>query len=57
MQELLRGAAPHAEAIVATPEGRRRATRVHHRNFEHIPAELLAHQMRGAAALRRRSRR
>src|SRR3954468_1566606 len=27
MQELLKTAAPHAEAIVATPEGRRRATR------------------------------
>jgi pimeloyl-ACP methyl ester carboxylesterase len=49
MQELLRSAAPHAEAIVATPEGRRRATTYTTSNFEHIPADLLAHQIRGAA--------
>jgi pimeloyl-ACP methyl ester carboxylesterase len=49
MQRLLRDAAPHAEAIVATPEGRRRATLMTAERFEHIPAELLAHQMRGAA--------
>ena len=42
-------AAPHAEAIVASPEGRRRATEFIATNFEHIPAELLAHLMRGAA--------
>jgi pimeloyl-ACP methyl ester carboxylesterase len=50
MVEQLRRLAPHAEAIVATPEGRRRATRYTVTNFEHIPVELLAHQMRGAAA-------
>ena len=50
MQELLRTAAPHADAIVATPEGRRRATRYITTSFEHIPSELLAHQIRGAAA-------
>ena len=49
MQELLKTAAPHAEAIMASPEGRRRATRDIAANFEHIPAELLAHQMVGAA--------
>jgi pimeloyl-ACP methyl ester carboxylesterase len=49
MQELLKAAAPHAEAIVATTEGRRRATQFITSNFEHIPAELLAHQMCGAA--------
>ena len=54
MQELLRGAPrPHADAILATPEGRRRATEFTSTNFEHIPVELLAHQMRGAARLRR----
>jgi len=42
-------AAPHAEAIVATAEGRRRATRLITTGFEHIPAELLAHQMLGVA--------
>jgi pimeloyl-ACP methyl ester carboxylesterase len=47
LQELLRSAAPHAERILASPEGRRQATRSTTVNFEHIPAELLAHQMRG----------
>jgi pimeloyl-ACP methyl ester carboxylesterase len=42
-------AAPNAEAIVATHEGRRRATRYTTTNFEHIPAELLAHQLVGVA--------
>ena len=46
--------APHADAIAATPEGRRRATLFIAVNYEHIPAELLAHQTRGVAALRRR---
>jgi pimeloyl-ACP methyl ester carboxylesterase len=50
MQELLKAAAPHAEAIVASVDGRRRATEYIATNFEHIPAELLAHQMRGAAS-------
>jgi pimeloyl-ACP methyl ester carboxylesterase len=49
MQELLSAAAPHADAIVASPQGRRRATQFITTNFEHIPAELLAHLMRGAA--------
>jgi hypothetical protein len=50
MQELLRAAAPHAEAVLASAQGRRRATEFIVTNFEHIPAELLAHQMRGAAS-------
>ena len=50
MQEMLATAAPHADAIVSTLEGRRRATLFTAVSFEHIPAELLAHQMRGAAA-------
>jgi pimeloyl-ACP methyl ester carboxylesterase len=49
MHELLRAAAPHAEAIMATAAGRRRATELIATNFEHIPAELLVHLMRGAA--------
>ena len=49
MQELLENAAPHADAIVATPEGRRRATAFTATNYEHIPPDLLAHQIRGAA--------
>jgi pimeloyl-ACP methyl ester carboxylesterase len=44
-----RAVAPHADAIVATPEGRRRATQFVTTNYEHIPAELLAHQLRGVA--------
>jgi len=49
MQQLLEAAAPHAEQIVSTPEGRRRATAYVATNFEHIPEELLAHLIRGAA--------
>ena len=49
MRDLLKAAVPHAEAILSTPEGRRRATEFATVNFEHIPADLLAHQMRGAA--------
>jgi len=49
MQVHLQAAAPHAEAIVATPEGRRLATAFIATHFEHIPSELLAHQLCGAA--------
>jgi pimeloyl-ACP methyl ester carboxylesterase len=49
MLNLLRAAAPHAEAIVATPEGRRQATAFITTNYEHIPPELLAHTIVGAA--------
>jgi pimeloyl-ACP methyl ester carboxylesterase len=50
MQDLLKQAAPHADAIVASAEGRRRATAFTATNYEHIPAELLAHQIQGAAS-------
>ena len=50
MQKLLEAAAPHADAIAATPEGRRRATTLITTNFEHIPPELIAHMMVGAAS-------
>ena len=49
LHEQARSAAPHAEALLATPEGRRRATQYLVTNFEHIPAELLAHQLLGVA--------
>ena len=49
MQELLRTAVVHADAIVASPEGRRRATAYFTESYEHIPGELIAHLMRGAA--------
>ena len=48
--EQMTAAAPHAEAILSTPEGRRQATRSFVTNYEHIPIELLAHLMRGVAA-------
>ena len=50
MQDMLKAAAPQAGAILAAPGGPRRATLYTATNFEHIPVELLAHQMLGAAA-------
>lgn len=55
-QELVRTAAPHADAIADTPEGRHRATEYLTTNFEHIPPELIAHLIRGAANCQRRRR-
>jgi pimeloyl-ACP methyl ester carboxylesterase len=49
MHEQSKKAAPHADAVVATREGRRRITQYIVTSFEHIPAELLAHQICGAA--------
>ena len=42
--------APHADALLAIPEGRRRATELLVTNHEHIPAELLVHQLLGVSA-------
>jgi pimeloyl-ACP methyl ester carboxylesterase len=50
MQEQARAAAPHAGALLATAAGRRRATELLTVNYEHIPADLLAHQLLGVAA-------
>jgi pimeloyl-ACP methyl ester carboxylesterase len=50
MQQQLEAAAPHADAIVSTAEGRRRASAHMVERCDHIPPELLAHAMRGAAA-------
>lgn len=50
LHEQTTAAAPHAEAIVATARGRRRATELITTSFEQIPAELIAHQIRGSAA-------
>jgi pimeloyl-ACP methyl ester carboxylesterase len=44
-----KAAAPHARSVLASREGRRRATQLTARNFDHIPAELLAHQLLGIA--------
>ena len=45
-----KAAAPHADALVATPQGRRRATELLTVRFEHIPADLLAHELVAAAS-------
>ena len=50
MHDLVKHAAPQADTIVATAEGRRRATQYITTNFEHIPPQLLAHQIRAAAS-------
>jgi pimeloyl-ACP methyl ester carboxylesterase len=49
MQEQARAAAPHAHALLATSAGRRRATELLTVEYEHIPVELLAHQLLGIA--------
>jgi pimeloyl-ACP methyl ester carboxylesterase len=49
LQRESRVAAPHAAALVATPEGRRRVTRDVVERYEHIPPELLAHRIEAAA--------
>jgi pimeloyl-ACP methyl ester carboxylesterase len=46
----MRAAAPYADALVATAQGRRQATQLIAERYEHIPAELLAHQISGAAS-------
>lgn len=46
-QKLLRAAEPHIDTILSSREGRRTATQYTTVSFEHIPVELLAHQMRG----------
>lgn len=49
-QALLAQAAPQADAIASTPEGRARALAFMVEHPEHVPADLVAHQIRGAAA-------
>jgi pimeloyl-ACP methyl ester carboxylesterase len=50
MLEGVKAAAPHAQTMLSSARGRRRATEYITTNFEHIPAELLAHQLHGAAS-------
>jgi pimeloyl-ACP methyl ester carboxylesterase len=50
MQDQLRVAAPHADALVATDEGRRRATELLATNYQHIPPQLVAHIIQGVAS-------
>jgi hypothetical protein len=40
--EQAKAAAPHADAIAGSPEGRRRATDLITTRFEHIPPDLIA---------------
>jgi pimeloyl-ACP methyl ester carboxylesterase len=49
MHEALVALAPQADRIVATVEGRRQVTQLTTTNFEHIPPDLLAHQIVGVA--------
>jgi pimeloyl-ACP methyl ester carboxylesterase len=49
MHEQVQAAAPHADAIASSPNGRRRATEFITTQYEHIPADLVAHQIVGAA--------
>ena len=49
MTELTRAAAPHADSIASTPEGRRRATSYIVGDPAHLPPGLVAHLIRGAA--------
>jgi pimeloyl-ACP methyl ester carboxylesterase len=49
LQAQLKLAAPNAERILASPEGRRRATQLIVACSDHIPADLIAHQMVGIA--------
>src|SRR4051812_26487800 len=45
----LRAAGPYAEAIAATPQGRRAATEYLTTHYEHIPVQTVARIIRGAA--------
>jgi pimeloyl-ACP methyl ester carboxylesterase len=49
MQELATASLPYLDAIVSSPEGRRRATEFITTNYEHIPGALIAHQVQGVA--------
>lgn len=50
VQAQLKAAAPYARALMSSADVRRQATQYITTNFEHIPAELLAHQLSGAAS-------
>lgn len=50
MHDQVRAAAPDAEAIAATPNGRRAATKDITVRYEHLSPAFVAHQLAGAAA-------
>ncbi len=47
MQAQVVAGAAHVDELVASPQGRRLVTRFITTNYEHIPPDLLAHQLRG----------
>lgn len=49
LQRQAKEVAPMVDSILASADGRRRATHLLTQNFEHIPVELLAHQVLGVA--------
>ena len=49
-QTQLEAALPHVDAMLASEEGRRLATSFVVTNFEHIPVELIKHQVEGMVA-------
>lgn len=49
-QTQLEAALPHVDAMLASEEGRRLATSFLVTNFEHIPVELIKHQVEGMVA-------
>ena len=49
MHEQVKAIAPRAQALLRTPDGRRRAMRFVTERFEHIPADLIAHQILAVA--------
>jgi pimeloyl-ACP methyl ester carboxylesterase len=49
LHQQARATAPYADMVLASREGRREATELVVQNFEHIPAELLAHGLLAAA--------
>jgi pimeloyl-ACP methyl ester carboxylesterase len=50
MAPMVRDAAPRADLIASTPQGRAAASVAYASNADHISADLLAHLIRGAAA-------
>ncbi|HWF55440.1 MAG TPA: alpha/beta fold hydrolase [Solirubrobacteraceae bacterium] len=49
MHGMVKAAAPHADTLFVTAPGKRQATLMTAVRYEHIPAELLAHQLRASA--------
>jgi pimeloyl-ACP methyl ester carboxylesterase len=50
MAKMVQDAAPRADQIAATPEGRAAASVAYASNADHLSADLVAHLIRGAAA-------